>query len=66
LGHPIEQCTPKEIDDLRAIYAALKDGESTWAEIMEAKHPAKEASAPKAATKSRGEQMSSLVEEGAK
>jgi len=66
LGHPIEQCTPKQIDDLRLAYAALKEGESTWAEIMEAKHPGKEKEAGKHPTKSRGEQMSSLVEEGAK
>jgi len=64
LGHPIEQCTPKQIDELRTIYSGIKDGDSTWAEVMAAKHPGKEAA--KAPAKSRGEQMSSLVEEGAK
>jgi hypothetical protein len=33
LGHSVLQCTPAEIDELRTIFAAIKDGETTWAAI---------------------------------
>jgi hypothetical protein len=36
LGHPLSQTTPGEIDDLRKLYVAIKDGATTWAEAMEA------------------------------
>lgn len=39
LGHSIEQVTNKEIEDLRGIYSSLKNGEATWAEIMEKADP---------------------------
>lgn len=35
LDHPIAQCTPAEIVNLQSLYGALRDGDSTWAEIME-------------------------------
>lgn len=35
LGHPVEQVTPKELETLRALYTAMKDGEASWAEAME-------------------------------
>lgn len=35
LGHDVGQCAPAEIADLRLVYRTLKDGEATWAEIME-------------------------------
>jgi len=34
LDHEIEQVTPAEIENLRAVYQALKDGETNWGEIM--------------------------------
>ena len=34
LGHGIDQSSPAELDDLRAIYAAIKDGETTWRDVM--------------------------------
>lgn len=37
LGHDLDSCTPAEIADLRALYAAIKDGEATWAQAMESK-----------------------------
>jgi hypothetical protein len=37
VGHPIEQCSPAELVKLRGIYGAIKEGESTWAEVMENK-----------------------------
>lgn len=36
LGHPLEQVSPEEVLELRAVYAALRDGER-WAEICAAK-----------------------------
>lgn len=35
LGHAIEQMQPAKVMELRTIYAALKDGETTWAAVME-------------------------------
>jgi hypothetical protein len=37
LGHPVEQLNPKEIQELRALYTAIKDGEATWAAALESK-----------------------------
>lgn len=38
LGKPsLEAVTPAEIELLRAIFAAMRDGEATWAEVMEEK-----------------------------
>ena len=37
LGHGIDACTPKELVDLRGLYGAIKDGEATWATVMENK-----------------------------
>jgi hypothetical protein len=35
LGHPISQCSPAEIADLRQVYKSIADGNSTWAEYVE-------------------------------
>lgn len=32
LGHPFDQCSPKELADLRAIHNSIAAGNSTWAE----------------------------------
>ncbi len=37
LGHAGNNLTPKEMSDLRGLFAALRDGETTWREVMEAK-----------------------------
>lgn len=37
LGHKLEQTTPAELNLLRTIYQALKDGEATWADVLETK-----------------------------
>jgi hypothetical protein len=37
LGHPIEQCSPAQLVDLRGIYGAIKDGEATWKTVMDNK-----------------------------
>lgn len=38
LGHPLSQCSPKEIADLRTIYKSISDGNSTWAEYVAEKN----------------------------
>jgi hypothetical protein len=37
LGHPIEATTPPEMAHLRAVYAAIRDRETTWKEAFELK-----------------------------
>lgn len=37
LGHPADTLTPAELEELRGIYTALKDGDATWREVMDAK-----------------------------
>jgi len=37
LGHPLEQCSPAEMDLLRGHYAAMREGQATWAEIAAAR-----------------------------
>lgn len=37
LGHEIEQSSPSEIDELRAVYQTIADGEATWQAVMVAK-----------------------------
>lgn len=37
LGHPLQQCSPTQIVELRGIYGAIKDGEATWKTVMENK-----------------------------
>lgn len=40
LGHPVAQCSPATLVELRKLYVAINDGQTTWAEIMEAKREA--------------------------
>ena len=37
LGHDIGTCSPAELSELRSVYGAIKDGETTWASVMENK-----------------------------
>lgn len=37
LGHSGESLTPKELQMLRGIHSAIKDGETTWRDVMEGK-----------------------------
>jgi len=34
LGHPLATCTPAELDDMRSLYTALKEGKTTWTDVM--------------------------------
>lgn len=46
LGHALDQVTPDEAKDLRGVYSAIKDGQTSWAEVMEAKRNGGETTAP--------------------
>lgn len=35
LGHDAATIAPKEMTDLRALYAAIRDGEATWRDVMD-------------------------------
>lgn len=37
LGHPVDQMTPDEIGELRAIGLAIKDGEAKWADAIDSR-----------------------------
>lgn len=37
IGHDAASLSPKELADLRALYAAIRDGEATWRDVMETK-----------------------------
>lgn len=39
LGHDAQTLQPKELVELRAIFAAIRDGETTWAAIMADREP---------------------------
>ena len=34
LGHDLGTCSPAELDELRGLYTALKEGETTWSTVM--------------------------------
>lgn len=46
LGHQLDLVSPAELGDLRDIYAALRDGETRWAAVMEQKREADPVTAP--------------------
>lgn len=39
LGHDGERLSPKEREDLAGIFQAIRDGDTTWREVMDAKDP---------------------------
>jgi len=39
LGHDADKLTPKELTDLRGLYAAIRDGEASWSEAVDKKKP---------------------------
>lgn len=46
LGHGTDILSPKETEDLRGIYRAIKDGEATWADYIEPKEGPEKSKAP--------------------
>lgn len=51
LGHPLDNCSPQELVKLRGIYGAIRDGEATWAQVMENKAEGKDQDPPKGGDK---------------
>ena len=49
LGHDLAQCSPAQLTDLRGLYAAIREGEQSWSDIMAAKDGG-DADAPSATT----------------
>lgn len=43
LGHEAHTLAPKDLADLRSLYAAIRDGETTWREVMDTRAAAGEA-----------------------
>jgi hypothetical protein len=37
LGHSLDTCSPHELVNLRGLYGAIKDGETTWGDVVESK-----------------------------
>lgn len=37
LGHSLDTCSPAELVNLRGLYGAIRDGETTWKSVMEEK-----------------------------
>jgi len=66
LGHDLGTCSPAELTDLRAVYNAIKDGESTWAATMATKDvvdaPQKGAAGVKAALAKKAPPVVDVVE----
>jgi ribosomal protein L12E/L44/L45/RPP1/RPP2 len=54
LGHAGATLNPKEMKELRGLYAALRDGETSWREIMDARQPAPATDAPPPAASGKG------------
>lgn len=49
VGKPFDQLNPSELKELRRLHAAIKDGETKWADVLELKRgPAEKPSAPAA------------------
>jgi hypothetical protein len=45
LGHEGSVLQPKELDELRGIYTSIRDGDTTWRDVMDARSTAKPAPA---------------------
>ncbi len=41
LGHPFDQASPTELDELRAAYAAIREGETKWVALVEVQRGAR-------------------------
>lgn len=41
LQHPVESCSPAEVDTLRKMYSSIKSGEASWADYMKPVEPVK-------------------------
>ncbi len=55
LGHGLEVTTPAELSDLRNIYSGLRDGESNWGAVMEARNAERGGKSPAPAAPPKSE-----------
>ena len=63
LGCDLDGASPDQIQELRDIYAAIKDGETTWKAVMELKRDAESSEAPEGnAAKKADESAGKLAE----
>lgn len=63
LGKPIAQVIPKELDELRTIYTAIKEGDSKWSDYLETVEPTekeKEPEKPKSSLKDKLKEKSAV------
>jgi hypothetical protein len=51
LGHDTSQIVPAELSELRAIFAAISEGETTWSGVLASKHPNEDGETTPAAQK---------------
>lgn len=64
IGSPISQASPADLDELRVVYATLKDGEARWSDVIESRRaergqvdePSKKATEAAAAVKAKLEE----------
>ena len=59
LGHSLDQCQPDELQELRSIYAAIRDGEAKWSGFMETKEAGR--AEKEQANKSSSDVMSQIM-----
>lgn len=64
LGHPFDQASPAELEELRGAYVCVRDGEAKWAELVEAQRVTRgeveQASKPAAAA---GDKLRTRIEQ---
>jgi hypothetical protein len=64
LGHSFEQASPAELDELRAAYAAVRDGEAKWVDLIEVQKVRRgEVEKPTKAGEAAGEKLKSKIEQ---
>lgn len=63
LGHPFDQASPAELDELRAVYVTVRDGEAKWADLIEAQKVARgEVEKPSKAVEAAGDKVKAAIE----
>jgi hypothetical protein len=62
LGHTVDTCSPVEIDDLRLIFQGIRDGLTTWGEVIGMRKAQNQANTPKDPAAPDGEKPASVVD----
>jgi hypothetical protein len=66
LGHDIAACSPTEMLELRAIYMAIRDGETTWSEVLKSRTGTEEEKEGAKAATEKVEALKKKLDEKAK